>query len=194
MAGISTVTVPLYTVTDRQAMGSPGAAWKWQYKGRYQNGTGSEWLQEEEVRDRFTPLQLDVFHALWDTYEGQDCRLRPESAPSKGERDTELRARALGDFPAGTQVGRPFEGADGVSRIAVGQVYDFQAPYWRVRYPDGDWEKLSRREINDGVLRSQSTQHKGGAPSSAASAGQRGKAGAAGSTPQALATSVLRRR
>ena len=194
LAGISTVAVPLYTLTDRQAVGSPGDAWGWQYKGRYQIRTESEWLKEEEIRDSFTPLQLDVFHALWETYKGQGCRPRPESALSKGERDTELCARALQDFPAGTQVRRPFEGADGVRRKAVGRVYTSQVPYWRVQYPDGDWEELSRREMNDGVLRHQSIQHQGGAPSSAASAGQRGKAGAAGSKPQALATSVLRRR
>ena len=118
-------------------------------------GSETEWLQEEEVRDSFTPLQLDVFHTLWEAYKGQDCRPRPESAPSKGERDTELRARAIRNFPGGTQVGRPCEGTDSVSRIAVRRVCDFQAPYWRVRYPDGDWEELSRRKINDGVLRCQ---------------------------------------
>ena len=50
------------------------------------------------------------------------------------------------------------------------------------------------REMNDRVLRRQVTQHKGVAPSSTASASWSGKAGAAGNTHQALATSVLRRR
>ena len=108
LAGISTVAVLLYTLTDRQAVGSPGGAWEWQYKGLYQNGTESEWLQEEEVRDSFTPLQLDVFHALWETYKGQDGRPRPESESSKGKRDTELHAKGAtglpGWYPSGAAV------------------------------------------------------------------------------------------
>lgn len=75
-----------------------------------------------EIRDSFTPLQLDVFHAHWETYKRLGCRPRS----SKGGRDSELRAKVLHDFPASTQVGRPFAGADGVSRIVVGRVYDFR--------------------------------------------------------------------
>ena len=119
----STVAVSLYTLTDRKAVGDPGGARDWYYKGRYQRGAESECL-EEEVRDSFTPLQLDVFHALWETYKDPGCRPRPKPAPLKGKRDTESRARALQDFPVGTQVGRPFEGTNGVSRVAVGEVYD----------------------------------------------------------------------
>lgn len=37
------------------------------------------------------------------------------------------------DFSLVTQVGRSFEGADGVSRVVVRQVYNFQVPHWRVR-------------------------------------------------------------
>ena len=68
----------------------------------------------------------------------------------------------------GTQVGRPFEGADGVSRVVVGQVYDFQVPYCRVRYPDEDWEELSHREMTKGGSRCQSTQKQVGESSSTA--------------------------
>lgn len=28
-----------------------------------------------------------------------------------------------------------------------GQVYDFKEPYWRVRYSDGNWEDLTRTEL-----------------------------------------------
>ena len=42
----STVVVPLYTLTDRKADGDPGGAWDWHYKGRYQSGAESEWLEE----------------------------------------------------------------------------------------------------------------------------------------------------
>ena len=113
-------------------------------------------------------MQLDVFHALWETYKDPGCRPRPEPAPPKGTRNTESRTRALQDFPNGTQVERPFEGTDGVSRAAVGQVYDFQVPYWRVRYPDWDWEELNRREMDAGVLERQNNPDKGGLSTSAA--------------------------
>ena len=42
-----------------------------------------------------------------------------------------MRWKALLDLPMGTQVGRAFQGADGVSRAVLGQVYDSQVPYWR---------------------------------------------------------------
>ena len=36
----------------------------------------------------------------------------------------------------------------GQIKVFLGEVYDFSDPYWRVRYPDGDWEELNRQEIN----------------------------------------------
>ena len=47
-----------------------GSVWKGRYKGRLVDGTESQCQSEEEARDSFTPLQLDVFHALWETYHG----------------------------------------------------------------------------------------------------------------------------
>ena len=67
LARISRIAVPLYAVTDMQAVRSPRGAWEWQNKGWYQHGTASEWLQEEEVRDGLSPLQFDVIHTLWET-------------------------------------------------------------------------------------------------------------------------------
>ena len=69
LADTSTVAVPLYTLTDPQAVGSTGNGWEWQYRGLYQGGTESEWLPEGEVRDSLNSLQLDV--------QGKDCRPRP---------------------------------------------------------------------------------------------------------------------
>ena len=54
--------------------------------------------------------------------------------------------------------GMTFAAADGVSRVVVGHVYDLQAPYRRVRYPDGDWEELSRREVTSGAERCRGTR------------------------------------
>ena len=41
--------------------------------------------------------------------------------------------------------------AVGNTKVFRGKVYDFSDPYWRVRYSDGDWEELNRREIRQGV-------------------------------------------
>ena len=124
-------------------MEGTGTGWEWQYRGRYRSGVESEWLPEGEVRDSFSPLQLDVFTALWEAYKGDGCRPRPPEPLPKEEGDQGVRARALQDFPTGTQVRRSFAGSDGVSRASVVRIYDFREPYWRVRYPDGDWESLA---------------------------------------------------
>ena len=43
----------------------------WHYiTNRHQNGIESNWLNEEEAQESFTPLQLDVLHALWEQYQG----------------------------------------------------------------------------------------------------------------------------
>lgn len=81
------------------------------------------------------------------------------------------------DVPAGTQEGKPFEEADGVSLVIVGHVYDFQSPYWPVRYPDGDWEELNRQEVTSGVLNSRHAPVKGGRPLQATDGAQPGEAG-----------------
>ena len=80
-------------LTDRQAVGSTGNGSEYQYRGLYQGGTESEWLPEEEVRDSFTRLRLDVFHALWETYKEGDCRSWPPEPRSKVEHDQGLRKK-----------------------------------------------------------------------------------------------------
>ena len=42
----------------------------------------------------------------------------------------------------------------------MGQVYDIQVPYVRVRYPNEDWKELSRREMTSGIWRCRNTQGK----------------------------------
>ena len=34
--------------------------------------------------------------------------------------------------------------------VFLREVYDFSDPYWRVRYPDGDWEEMNRQQIKRG--------------------------------------------
>ena len=50
------------------------------------------------------------------------------------------RDRALEIFPIGTVVGRIFTDSEGNSKTFKATVYDYCDPYWRVQYPDGDWE------------------------------------------------------
>ena len=116
---------------------------KWEYKGRYQDGSESSWLPEVEVLDSFTPLQLDVFHALWNLY--RPSTLNTQNAPRKPNPHLE-RAGALQVFPIGTRGIKSFQGQD-----QEGQVYDYHDRKWRVRYLDNDWEELTRRELEQFV-------------------------------------------
>ena len=50
---------------------------------------------EDEVKDSFTPLQLDVFHAMREVCQVADCSPKPEGIPSKGERRAASREEVL---------------------------------------------------------------------------------------------------
>ena len=97
-----------------------------------------------EVLDSFTPLQLDVFHALWNLYHSSTSST--QIAPSRKTNPNLERARALKVFPIGTRDIKSFHGQD-----QEGQVYDYNDKKWRVRYPDNDWEELTRREMEQFV-------------------------------------------
>ena len=51
-----------------------------------------------------------------------------------------------------TEIGRELVGKDGQTVVRKGKICDFSDPYWRVEYPDGDWEELSRKEVRKAVL------------------------------------------
>ena len=70
--------------------------------------------------------------------------------PTREEKAAPSREVALKAFPIGTKVRREFADIRGKRRVFVGKVYDFSDPYWRVRYPDGDWEELNRLEVERG--------------------------------------------
>ena len=143
--------VPLYTLTARQVeQGTTAGTWTWEYRGRYQDGIQSTWITEDEARDSFSPLQLDVFHALWELHH-PDAAPRPPGEPTRGEREVESRERALDMFPCGTVVGRIFTDAEGQPQVFKAKVYDYCDPYWRVEYPDGDSEELTKREVEQGI-------------------------------------------
>lgn len=48
-------------------------------------------------------------------------------------------------------MGRKFVDSEGRSKTFTAKVYDFCDPFWRVEYSDGDWEKLTRREVEQGM-------------------------------------------
>eukprot|EP00752_Nemacystus_decipiens_P016750 g14988.t1 len=148
----SVVAVPLYTLTSRRVSQNANGtgAWTWEYRGRYQDGAQSDCITEDEARDSFSPLQLDVFHALWELH-NPDAAPRPPGELTRGEREVESRERALEIFPRGTEVGRIFTDAEGRSKTFKATVYDYCDPYWRAEYPDGDWEELTRREVAEGI-------------------------------------------
>ncbi|CAB1096262.1 unnamed protein product [Ectocarpus sp. CCAP 1310/34] len=153
LADISVVAVPLYTLVDRRAVrGADNApTWTWEYQDHYQDGALSPWPTEEEVGDSFSPLQLDVFHALYELFYGENGAPRPAGPPTRGEREVASREQALQLFPVGTQVGREFADSDGHLKVFKATAFDCCDPYWRVEYPDGDWEELTKSEMDKGI-------------------------------------------
>ena len=150
----SVVAAPLYTIVNRKAVqgaGGTSTAWAWEYQGKYQDGTTSTWLTEDAVRDSFSPLQLDVFHAMWEDYHGPGVAPRPAGPPTRGEREVATREDALKEFPLNTEVGRELMDQDGNAILRRGKICDFYDPYWRVEFSDGDWEELTRRELRKGI-------------------------------------------
>lgn len=84
LAEPSTMASLLYTLSYRRVVLGESASWNWEYRGRYQDGAKSHCITEEEAIDRFTALQLDVFHALWEFYYPQRCRRHTVSMTKTG--------------------------------------------------------------------------------------------------------------
>eukprot|EP00903_Cladosiphon_okamuranus_P016079 g14843.t1 len=51
----------------------------------------------------------------------------------------------------GRHQGRVFTDAEGRSKTFKATLYDYCNPYWRMEYPDGDWEELTKREVENGI-------------------------------------------
>ena len=65
LAGASTLASPIYSLVDRCPIQLPNGSWEWR---RYLSGSLSGFITGNECLDSFSPLQLDVFHALWELY------------------------------------------------------------------------------------------------------------------------------
>ena len=57
----------------------------------------------------------------------------------------------MSEFPLGTKICRELKDGEGKTILSRGKVCDFYDPYWRVEFSDGDWEELTRRELNKGL-------------------------------------------
>lgn len=113
----------------------------WEFKGRRADGSDSEWLSENQMLLTFTPLQLDVFVALWHLYCPEVAH--DPSLPSRRPRAPLSRSEALKLYPIGYTFWKDFGGG---LRLQ-GQVFDYHGRYWKVRYSDQDWENLTRQEL-----------------------------------------------
>ena len=95
-------------------------------------------------------MQLDVFHALWELYQPPRHRPRPAAKSINSERLAANRAYTLLEVPIGTVVRRDFTDQQGRIKRCRVEVYYYKTPYWRVGHADGDWEELTRTEIEQG--------------------------------------------
>ena len=145
----STLATPLHPLMDRCTTHLPNGSWEWRYRGRYLNGSLSGFVTERGCSDSFSPMQLDVFHALWKLYQPPRHRPRPAAKSTSSQRVAANRAHVLLEVPVGTTVVWQ-DLTDQQERIQLccrTKVCDYKSPYWRVRHADGDWEELTRTEI-----------------------------------------------
>ena len=140
----------LYTLADRCTIQIPNASWEWRYRGGYLNGSLSGFITESERLNSFSPMQLDVFHTLWELYQSPRHRPRPAAKSTSSERLAANQTHALLEVPIGTVVWRDFTDRQGRIQRCLTEVYDYKTPYWRVRHEDGDWEELTRTETEQG--------------------------------------------
>ena len=95
LGAASTLASPLYTLVDRCTIQLPNGSWEWRYRGRYLNGSLSDFITESKCLDSFSPMQLDIFHALWEPYQPPLHRSRLAAKSTSSERLAAKRAHAL---------------------------------------------------------------------------------------------------
>ena len=147
LGATSILASPLYTLVDRCTIQLPNGSWEWRYRGRYLSGFLLGFITESECLNNFSPMQLDVYHALWELYQPPRYRPQPAAKSTSNERLAANRAYALLEVPVGTVVRRDFTDQQGRIQRCKTEVYDYKTPYWRVRHEDGDREELTRTEI-----------------------------------------------
>ena len=68
----------------------------------------------------------------------------------QGENYRKLPKIGLGNTRKRPKSGGSWQTSVAEERCFWGEVYDFGDPYWRVRFPDGDWKELNRHEVKQG--------------------------------------------
>ena len=150
LGAASTLASPLYTVVDRCTIQLSNGSWEWRYRRRYLNVSLSGFITESKQLNSFSPVQLDVLHALWKLYQPPRHRPRPAAKSTSGEHLAANRDHALLEVPIGTVVWRDFTDQQGRIQHCRTEAYDYKTPYWRVRHAKGEWEELTRTEIELG--------------------------------------------
>lgn len=146
LAELSAAVSPTYTLVDRRAVREPTISSKREYRGRYLNGSESEWVMEAEALDSLTPPQLDVLHAMWELHKGTTSGPRPPTPPSRQKRSRADEEREIKEVLVGTSIWRNFMNHEGRTKFYKGAVFGYKTPYFRVCYPDREWEELTRAE------------------------------------------------
>ena len=92
-------------------------------------------------------MQLDVFHALWELYQQPRYWPRLAAKSTSSERLAANRAHALLEVPVGIVGWLDFTDQQGMIQRCRADAYDYITLYWRVRHAGGDWEELTRTEL-----------------------------------------------
>ena len=150
LAAASTIVSPFYILVDCCMIQLSNGSWEWRHRGRYLSGSLSGFITENGCLDSFTPLQLDVFHALWGLYHPSRHRPRPAAKSTTSERLAPNRSHDLLEVPIGTMVWRDFTDQHGRIQRCRTEVYDYKITHWRVWHSDGDWEELTRTDVGQG--------------------------------------------
>lgn len=96
------------------------------------NGMDSDCQNGGQVLERFTTLELDIFHALCNLNYPDRDHARP--TPARNPPAPHLREGDLWFSPIGTLIEEPHNG-----RVLQGQVYEVSGRHWRARSADNDW-------------------------------------------------------
>ena len=138
LAAASTLASPIYTLVDRCPIQFPNGSWAWRYRGRYLNGSLSGFITEGKCLDSFSPIQLDVFRALWELYKPSHHRPQPTAKSTSSDRLAANRGHALLEVPVGTVVWRDFTDRQGRIQRCRTKIYDYKTPHWRIWHWNGD--------------------------------------------------------
>ena len=82
----------------------------------------------DKTSDSSSPLQLDVFHALYEECHGANAAPHPAGPSTHGARDVASRDQALQLFPVGTPVGKEFVDSEGHPKIFKATIFDYCPP------------------------------------------------------------------